>query len=197
MSTHENIFVTEITDNQTGETRTVKDIFVSHTLKGYTSIGSFVDDNLQIGITDTPKTIVFGAGGMTTDGGATVAANGEVTVNIANYYSIKQRFRAGRTGASGISELFFWAEISNDGGSNWTVLGNSVDITLDSSNDTTVFYDMAKVYLPVGIIIRNRFARSSTGDDSGDLRSATPSTILTGLGVPIAPSSQITIYTVN
>ena len=198
MSTQEHIFATTITDNQTKETKSVEDLFAaSSPLKGYASVGSFVDETLQTGITDTPKTVTFGAGGTTTDGGATISVNGDVTVNISNYYSIKQRFRAGRTGASGTSEIFFWAELSTDGGSNWTVLGNSVDIALNSSNDTTVFFDIANVYLPAGVMLRNRFARSGDGDDSGDLRSTAPSAVLTGLGVLSAPSSQITIYTIN
>lgn len=198
MSTQEHIFATTITDNQTKETKSVEDLFAaSSPLKGYDTVGSFVDATIQVGITDTPKTVVFGAGGTTTDGGATIASNGEVTVNISNYYSIKQRFRAGRTGASGISEIFFWVELSVDGGSSWNILGNSVDIALNNSNDTTVFFDIANVYLPVGAMLRNRFARSSNGNDSGDLRPAAPSAALAGLGVPVAPSSQITIYTIN
>lgn len=144
-----------------------------------------------------PQTVKFGAGGITSDGNLSVDSSGEITILTEKHTSIKQRFRAGRTGASGVSDVFFWAEISTDGGNNWDVLGNSVDITLSSSNDVTVFFDIANLKLPAGIMLRNRFARSSDGDDSGDLRPATPSATLVAAGVPVAPSAQITVYTVN
>lgn len=72
-----------------------------------------------------------------------------------------------------------------------------MDISLDSSNDVTVFFDISSVKLPVGVMLRNRFARSGDGDNSGDLRPASPSATLSGLGVPVAPSAQITVYVLN
>lgn len=164
---------------------------------GYTSQGEFISEDLQVGALDTPQTITFGAGGTTANGGATVGADGIVTVNTALFWSIKQRFRAGRTGASGVSELFFWAEISIDGGVTWVILGTSVDIPLNSSSDTVVFFDLSNIQVPVGAKLRNRFARSSTGNDSGDLRARAPSAALQALGVQDAPSAQITFYAIN
>lgn len=164
---------------------------------GYTPQGTFVSGDLQVGITDTPQTVTFGAGGTTDDGGAVIGADGIITVNDEGFWSVKQRFRAGRTGASGVSILFFWAEISVDGGANWAITGNSVSIPLDSSNDTSVFFDIANIQVPAGTKLRNRFARSSTGDDSGDLRVGVPSATLQAEGVPNAPSAQATFYKIN
>lgn len=164
---------------------------------GYTPQGTFVSPDLQAGVLDTPQTVTFGAGGTTDDGGAVIGADGVITVNDAGFWSVKQRFRAGRTGASGVSILFFWAEISVDGGTNWSIIGNSVSIPLDSSNDTSIFFDIANIQVPAGTKLRNRFARSSTGDDSGDLRVGVPSAALQAAGVPDAPSAQATFYKIN
>jgi len=164
---------------------------------GYTSQGTFISNELQAGALDTPQTITFGPGGTTDEGGATVGADGVITVNDAGFWSIKQRFRAGRAGASGVSELFFWAEISVDGGNNWAIIGNSVDTPLSSSNEVVVFFDISEVQVPPGTKFRNRFARSSTGDNSGDLRVGVASAALQALGVPDAPSAQVTFYKID
>lgn len=170
---------------------------VSKDTVGYTPQGTFISSDLQAGVLDTPKTITFGAGGTSDNGGITIGADGVITVNEPFFWSIKQRFRAGRTGASGVSILFFWAEISVDGGSTWSVIGNSVSIPLSTASDTIVFFDLADAQFPPGTKLRNRFARSSTGDDSGDLRVGTPSAALQALNVPDAPSAQITMYAIN
>ena len=162
--------------------------------KGYGTDGNFLSTVSQLGVLDTPKTVTFGAGGTTTSGAVSVTASGHVTIVDAGYYSFKQRFRVSRTGASGVSQVFFWAESSADNGATWDVTGNSVVVSLNASIDTTVFFDLANLNLPAGAQLRNRFARSSTGDNSGDLTATTPSATLTGLGVLMAPSAQITIY---
>ena len=161
---------------------------------GYTPEGSFFSLALQEGTLDTPKTILFGTGGSTSGGRATVGTDGIVTINAPSFWSIKQRFRAGRTGAAGVSEIFFWAELSLDNGATWGILGNSVDVSLNSSSDTVVFFDISDIQLPAGAKLRNRFSRSGTGDNSGDLRAAQPSEALSNLGVQPAPSAQITFY---
>jgi hypothetical protein len=164
---------------------------------GYSLEGGFTGEATQPGTEDVPANVLFGAGGTTDNGHLTIGADGVFTVNTDSYLSLKQRFRCGRTGASGVSELFFWAEFSINSGVTWDVIGNSVDIALSSSDDTVVFFDLSTIFLPAGIMLRNRFARSSTGNNSGDLRTATPSTTLAALGVPIAPASQVTIYRIN
>lgn len=164
---------------------------------GYTPQGTFISGDLQAGALDTPQTITFGPGGTTDDGGATVGADGIITVNDAGFWSIKQRFRAGRSGASGVSEVFFWAEVSVDGGNNWVIIGNSVDIPLSTSSDVVVFFDLSNLQVAPGTKFRNRFARSSTGNDSGDLRVGVPSAALQAAGVPDAPSAQATFYKID
>ena len=164
---------------------------------GYTNSGTFISLVTQSGVSDVPTTVTFGAGGNTLGNHVTVAANGEVTVNTDSYFSIKQRFRTGRIGASGVSELFFWAEMSTDNGVTWLEIGNSVDVSLSNSDATVVFFDISNMFFPAGVMLRNRFARSSTGNNSGDLIPASPSAALIGLGVPDAPSAQITIYRIE
>lgn len=161
--------------------------------KGYDTVGSFISLVNQLGLLDTPQTVTFGAGGSA-GGYITVGADGVLSVVTTGYYSIKQRFRAGRQGAAGTSDVFFFAEISVDNGATWSTLGNSVDIALDNSKEVTVFFDISSVYLTAGVKLRNRFARNGDGDDSGDLLVGVPSATLAGLGVPSAPSAQVTIY---
>lgn len=162
---------------------------------GYQIEGNFISEVIQSGLTDVAQTVTFGAGGVSNTGFVSVAANGEIEIIKPGYYFIKQRFRVGRVGASGISNIFFWAETSSDGGNTWNFIGNSVDIALDSSGDVSVFFDTALVAAPEGTLFRNRFARSGDGDDSGDLRPSTPSASLVTAGVPTAPSAQVSIYT--
>ena len=198
MSTNTHLLVGQLTDLQTGRTVTAKDLIDGlNTEAGYSSIGSFIDTNIQAGLLDTPKNVLFGAGGNTDNNEATIGNDGVITVNTSGFYSVKQRFRAGRTGGSGTSDVFFWAEISVDNGLSWNLIGNSIDVALSNSNDTTVFFDISHLYFPAGVKLRNRFARSSDGNDSGDLRPAEPSAALAILGVPVAPSSQITVYKIN
>ena len=164
-------------------------------LPGWTSEGSFIDMTTQSGSPiDTPKTILFGAGGTTSGGLISMDAGGIVTILKGGPFATKNRFRAGRTGAAGISQLFFYAEISTNGGASWIVLGNSVAFTLDAVADSQIFFDFAEFNLPAGTKLRQRFARSSTGSDYGDLIPLTPSAALTALLVPSAPSAQLTIY---
>ena len=164
---------------------------------GYTNSGTFVSAITQTGVSDVGTTVTFGGGGNTSGNNATVGADGIVTINTDSYFSIKQRFRTGRIGASGVSELFFWAEMSIDNGATWVEIGNSVDVSLANSDATVVFFDISNMFFVAGVKLRNRFARSSTGNDSGDLIPASPSAALALLGVPDAPSAQITIYRIE
>jgi len=164
--------------------------------KGYDSEGNFISTITQIGITDTPQQVTFGAGGLSDSGNIDISATGILEVINSGYYAFKQRYRVQRTGAAGVSHMFFWAEISVDGGTVWNTIGNSVDVALDNSNETTVFFDQANLFLPAGIKLRSMFARSSTGNDSGNLIPSTPSAALMAAGAPVAPSAQITIYDV-
>lgn len=162
---------------------------------GWTIEDSFTDFTMQTGApVDTPKTVKYGAAKTSPSGIVSVDASGIFTFNKTAALFAKSRIRAGRTGASGYSSIFFWAEISSDGGATWQVFGNSIDVQLTNSQESELFFDISAVIFPAGLKFRSRFARSSTGDDSGDLRTSAPSALLTTYGVPIAPSAQISIY---
>lgn len=161
---------------------------------GYVSEGSFSSEAAQLGFEDSPVTINFGTGGLTTNGHVNVASNGEIEIMTSGYYSVKQRFRVSRSGAAQVSEIFLWAETSIDGGSTWIEIGSSIDVSLDSADQTFTVFDSSQLQLDAGVMLRNRFSRSSTGNNSGDLTPGIPSASLVSAGVPTAPSAQITIY---
>lgn len=165
------------------------------TSTGWTIEDSFTDFTMQSGApVDTPITVKYGPAKTSTSGIVTVDANGIFTFNKTAALFAKSRIRAGRSGASGYSSLFFWAEISTDDGATWQVFGNSIDVHLNNSTESELFFDISAVIFPAGLKFRSRFARSSTGDDSGDLKTSTPSALLSAYGVPMAPSAQISIY---
>lgn len=160
----------------------------------YIPEGVFQDTTLQTGSPeDIPKTVTYGIA-KDSDNTHISYASGVFTVNTSGYYAIKTRIRASRSGAAQSSSLFFWAEISSDGGNSYTVTGASVDVQLDNAQSNAIFFDFATLYLPAGVKLRSRFARSSTGDDSGNLTPSTPSAALISYGVQPAPSAQLTIY---
>lgn len=162
---------------------------------GLTTEANFVDFTTQAGTaTDTPRSVKYGAGQTSTNGIVNINADGTLTVLKGGPLQIKSRIRTGRTGGSGISHLFFWAEISVDGGSSYAIFGNSVMIPLDTANDSLVFLDIANGVFPAGVKLRSMFSRSSTGNDSGDLVPASPSAALQSAGVTAAPSAQLTVY---
>lgn len=162
---------------------------------GTTLEASFTDTTTQSGAPiDTPKQVKYGPALTSPSGIVSIDTLGTLTVLKTGPLFVKSRLRAGRTGASGISSIFFWVEISLDGGAVWNIFGNSIDIRLDNSTESDVFFDFSTLFLDKGIKLRSMFARSSTGDNSGDLIPSTPSAALQAYGVPIAPSAQISIY---
>lgn len=156
----------------------------------------FTDTTLQSGAPiDTPKTVIYGASkqdplGYIDYNGTT----GEFTILKGGTFGIKTRIRAGRQSATGTTQMYFWAEISVDGGNTWQITGQTIDVRLRNANDTRIFFDYAWITLPAGVMLRSRFARSSTGSDFGDLTPSTPSTALQALGVTDSPSAQLTVY---
>ena len=156
---------------------------------------SYTDTTTQSGSpVDTPKQVKYGAPATSPSGIVSIDAAGVLTVLQTGPLFIKSRLRVGRSGAAGVSSIFFWVEISLDGGVVWNILGNSIDVRLDSSTENDVFFDFSTLFLDKGIKLRSMFARSSTGNNSGDLIPSTPSAALQAYGVPIAPSAQISIY---
>lgn len=163
-------------------------------LSGYVPEGDFTSLVTQSGSPiDTPKLVSYGSN-KNSNSDILSYQDGVFTFLKTGTMAFKSRLRAGRTGASGVSHLFFWVEASSDGGVVWDKLGNSVSIHLDDSTETQTFFDFAVLYGVTGLKLRTMFARSSTGSDSGDLISESPSTALQALGVMPAPSAQITVY---
>ena len=160
----------------------------------YGTEGVFEEFTTQSGSPeDVPKTVLYGTN-KDSDNGHVTYLNGVFTINTAGFYAIKSRIRSGRTGASGSSNLFFWAEGRADSGDAWAITGASVDVLLDSSNDNKIFFDFSTLFLSAGFQLRSRFSRSSTGNDSGDLVPSVPSSALVTVGVNPTPSAQVTIY---
>lgn len=156
---------------------------------------SFTDATTQSGSPiDTPKQVKYGPAQTSPSGIVSMAADGTLDILKTGPLFIKSRLRVGRSGASGVSSIFFWVEISLDGGAVWNILGNSIDVRLDNSTENDVFFDFSTLFLEKGIKLRSMFARSSTGDNSGDLLPSVPSAALQAYGVPTAPSAQISVY---
>jgi hypothetical protein len=161
---------------------------------GYTSEGIFIDSTTQSGSpVDVPKTVMYGAN-KNSDTNLVNYTDGIFTALVTGPFAFKSRIRAGRTGGSGSSHLFFWVEASVNGGSTWNVLGTPVDLRLDNANDNAIFFDYSPLMLVQGLKLRTRFARSSSGSNSGDLVPSSPSTVLQTYGILPAPSAQITVY---
>jgi hypothetical protein len=159
---------------------------------------SFVDQTTQSGSPiDTPKQVKYGAARTSPGGLLSVDANGTLTILKGGPFLFKSRLRAARSGASGTSSLFFWVELSSNGGASWQILGNTIEIRLENANQQDVFFDFSSLTLPTGIKLRSMFARSSTGSDFGDLVPSIPSAALQAYGLTPAPSAQLSVYTNN
>jgi len=159
---------------------------------------SFVDTTTQTGAPiDTPIQVKYGPAKTSPNGIISVDAAGTLTILKGGPFLFKSRLRASRTGAAGTSSLFFWVEISTNGGAGWSILGNTIDIRLENSSQEDVFFDFSSLTLPAGIKLRSMFARSSTGSDFGDLTPSTPSAALQAYGLTTAPSAQLSIYINN
>lgn len=154
----------------------------------------FSDTTTQTGVLDTPKNVLYGPVKTSPNSLVSVAADGVVSILKTGPYAFKTRHRVTRTGASGVSRVFQWIEISADGGSTWTITGVPVSIALSGADDDGTFFDFTPIFLPVGAKIRSRFARSSTGSDFGNLTPAVPSAALITYGLPSQPSAQLSVY---
>lgn len=162
----------------------------------YTTEVSFTDTSTQVGILDTPKNILYGPLATSPNGLIRHNADGTLDVLKGGPFFFKTRHRVGRTGASGVSRVFQWVELSFDDGATWAVTGNPVATSLAGSDEVTIFDDSTPLFVPTGTKIRARFARSSTGTDFGELRASTPSASLITYGLPASPSAQLTVYRV-
>jgi hypothetical protein len=141
---------------------------------------------------DVPRNVIYGAGGISNTGVVSVAANGEIDILKAAAIMFKTRLRAGRVGAAGVSILIIWGEVSTDGGGSWVQLPNVSSINLSVATDTITFADIVPLTVLPGYKFRIRFARSSLGDNSGDLTPQAQPAGLNFLG-PV-PSAYMSIY---
>ena len=165
--------------------------------QAYTTEDNFVDTSTQAGILDTPQNVLYGALKTSPNGLVRVDADGVINILKGGPFAFKTRHHITRTGASGISKVFQWVEISVDDGVTWAINGNPVDVQLNGADDTSNFFDFATIEVPAGVKLRARFARSSTGADFGSLTPSAPSASLTSAGVPVVPSAQLTVYRVQ
>jgi hypothetical protein len=141
---------------------------------------------------DVPRNVTYGAGGVSSTGIVSVAASGEIDILKAAAIMFKTRLRAGRIGAAGVSILIIWGEVSTDGGVIWTQLPNVQSVNLSVATDTISFFDITPLTVLPGYKFRIRFARSSLGDNSGDLTPQAQPAGLNFLGA--VPSAYMSIY---
>lgn len=162
----------------------------------YTTEDNFTDITTQVGILSTPKNVLYGPLKTSANGLIRHNADGTLDVLKGGPFFIKTRHRVARTGASGVSRLFQWVELSFDNGATWTITGNPVAASLAGADEVALFFDGTPLTLPTGTKIRARFARSSTGTDFGELRAAAPDATLISYGLTESPSAQLTVYRV-
>ncbi len=155
---------------------------------------------------DVLANVTLGVGGTDAGGLVTANASGEVTINKAGPYMVKQTFQLEKQSNPGNIEAFFQAEASADGGTTWAPLGSAVNRRVATSNSINVFFDISPVFLPAGLVVRNQWALSSVGGDPADptagvadglLVYTSPSAALLAAGVQTAPSALAVFYTLN
>lgn len=165
-------------------------------LDGYILEDSFTSDATQNptgNATDVPTVVSYGIN-KDSPRGLISYVDGEFIINKSGYYGIKSRLRVARDSNPGICIVFLWAEISTDSGSTWSILGNSADIKLNTSDELTIFFDFAPIYIKKGVRLRSMFARDSSENNSGSLIAGIPSTALSNYGLTTSPSAQLTFY---
>lgn len=165
---------------------------------GYRPVGAFKDTTTQIptgNTTDALTPVLFGPALVSGDGVIGVDVNGVFTNLKKGYWFLKARARAKRTGASGTSELFFQFYKRITSTDPWLPLGESIDVELDNSKQTEIVLDESFFYGDAGNQFYLGWARSSNGDNSGQLVPGTPTPALVAAGVQVSPSAQATIFT--
>lgn len=96
-------------------------------------------------------------------------ANGTVTFNQGGLYRIKVALQFGRTGSGGSSYLSFRVLV------NGTQAGRSVTFTLDNADSLSYFENDEWIYFPAGIQLSFEIMRDPVGNNSGGLKSFSPS----------------------
>ena len=144
--------------------------------------------------TDTVQNLKFGAGGSSAEDIVSAGANGVLTILKAGPLALSFTAQAGRNGQTGNSELFMMLEMSANGGVSWSHLGESMNIRIDDDDSTPSYYGIKFLTGEAGVKLRMSWARSSTGNNSGDFVTTTPSVALQTLGMSSVPSAKVTVY---
>lgn len=157
---------------------------------------SFTSFDLQNAVEDVISPIDFGTS-KTSPNGLVSYEDTTKDFNIlkSGAYLVKTRSRLARVGANaGVSEIFLQAQVSTDGGVNWVNNGNSVDVKLQDTDEVEIFFDFSAIFFPLGIRLRQTFARSSLGSNFGSVIAGVPSVPLQNLGLEPSPSAQVSVY---
>lgn len=115
---------------------------------------------------DTPLTILFGSGVVTTD--VTVSAAGLITFNTAGLYVITFNLNFGRANSTGVSIMF--ARLLFSG----TPSGFVQNARIDTSTDITPFNATLVRSMAAGSTISMQLIRDSAGANDGGLYSLDP-----------------------
>tara|TARA_R110000772_G_scaffold129472_2_gene237597 strand:- start:12603 stop:13220 length:618 start_codon:yes stop_codon:yes gene_type:complete len=119
---------------------------------------------------DTPIQIEFGAAQLTAADPVSISALGVISINETGTYRIKVSFAVGRTGSTGVSEIYARALV------NGTPAGQTVHFKIGSSDSYIAYSDEAWLTLPAGTTISYQLIRDSTGNNSGGIFSGNPAT---------------------
>ena len=168
--------------------------------EGYEQELQLRDDTTQVGQQGAVTVITFGSTPVTSpDGLFEYDGAGVFKILKSGPVCTKNRFRVGRAGASGVSNVLFTAQVSVDQGGSWLPFpgGLTVDYLLDNSNTLHIFLDLAFFDLTPGVWFRQVFSRSSVDNDSGDLIPFVPDAADKLLGFDDVPSAQIVVYKVQ
>lgn len=130
--------------------------------------GVSVAASQQPTVVDTPHQIEFGPAVNTVSDPVMLSELGKLTVNKSGTYRIKFSAAIGRTGASGISNIYLRAVV------NGTQAGQSIHTKMSSGDVYMPFSDEAWLYLPAGTEIVYEVLRDSTGSNFGGLFKGDP-----------------------
>lgn len=163
-------------------------------------IGQFSTSATQnpTGLGDSGKIRVnFGAGGSTTGGELSVAADGTITGNVSGIqYLVEIVVRIGRTGSSGISILHGRLMYAADGIEANAVQVNSTSTT-EIDHDDTIWRESFEFTLEpaLGSKFWVEFARDESGKNSGGILTRQPTASLAGWSV--SNSAILSFYRVS
>jgi hypothetical protein len=164
------LYGTGIVDNETGEYKTIEELFSSTGL----AVEDITTERLLDGLsTTTPQEpsargeanavqVDFGPTN-TTNTHVHLAANGAVTFNTSGLYRIKVALQFGRAGASGTSIILFRVLV------NGTQAGRSIISKLSSADETQYFENDTWIYFPAGTTLTFEVMRELSGSNFGGL----------------------------